>query len=159
MPRAETSDEKRMPLWHVRNCSEVAVRCGWLFFEWISKMGVWTLAIWRKRAAQKPASRAVGRKTITLCSGCFTCSVRMAAAMVCRSSIGQTVTFWSTCSFDCGPGPTQSTISYEGRSAVFVSCSHEHGVFTRAQDVHTSTGWARREAQPRSSVEAAWGRG
>ena len=44
--------------------------------------------------------------------------------IACRSSKGQMVTCCSTCSFDCGPGPTQSTISCEARSELAVSsCS------------------------------------
>eukprot|EP00964_Phaeocystis_antarctica_P133871 scaffold98098_cov33-Phaeocystis_antarctica.AAC.1 len=39
----------------------------------------------------------------------------MAAVITCRSSIVQMVTCCSTCSLDCGPGPTQSTWS-EGQA-------------------------------------------
>ena len=49
---------------------------------------------YRASTAYRPifGSRAVGRKTITLCSGFFACSIRMAAAIVCRSSIEHIVT-------------------------------------------------------------------
>mmetsp|Transcript_11286 Transcript_11286/g.38476 ORF Transcript_11286/g.38476 Transcript_11286/m.38476 type:complete len:218 (+) Transcript_11286:1174-1827(+) len=151
MPRADTSDEKRMALRASRNWREVLSRADWLLREWISRTR-------RPASLQSSAKnwvmRAVTKKTITLDSGSAVDLARREKSVGRSSWRRTTMENWSRASAAWSTtSPTQSTYrcAAPGRRACAATWRTAAGTVAEKSSVWRAAGGGR-QARMRSMV-------